>query len=205
MTATKHPAPAAHPAPLPTATAQPLFSSTARGRAASQSPPPKGIHQSGGCFTPAPLHPGASESWSAMTPPLLPPRAPGMFPLTRVQIQQTQRADPGVIVQHQARDAVMQQQPRFTSTPLTQTGSPSCQRHKDTVTALRLWRTGWHCLREGSYPFRVGGVRLCECVPLLGRPQPLALLPVTQLQREGFDDDEGALQPPLQLCPWQGL
>lgn len=75
--------------------------------------------------------------------------------------------------------------------------------------APRLQGTGWHHLREDSYPFRVDGVRLCERVPLSGRPHarpwPLALLPVTQLQREGLDDDEGALQPPLQLCPWQGL
>lgn len=200
--------PASDPAPLPTATAQPPFSCTARGTAAGQSPPPKGIHQSRGGFAPAPLHHGASESWSATTPPILPPRVPGMFPPTRVQIQQTQRVDPGVIMQHRARDAVMQQ-PRFTSAPPTQTGSPSCQQHKDTVTAPRLRGTGWHHLREDSYPFGVGDVRLCERVPLLGRPharpQPLALLPVTQLQREGFDDDEGALQPPLQLCPRQSL
>lgn len=201
-----NPAPAADPAPLPSATTQPLLPSTARGRAASRSPPPKAIHQSGGCFTPAPLHPGVSHDTSPPSPHV----HQGCFPPSRVGIQQTQRVDPGVIMQHRARDAVMQQQqPRFTSTPPTQTGSPSCQRHKDTVTAPRLWGTGWHCLREDSYPFRVGGVGLCERVPQPGRPharpRPLALLPVTQLQRQGFDDDEGALQPPLQLCPWQGL
>lgn len=42
--------------------------------------PPKGTHQSRGRFAPALLHPGASESWSATTPPILPPRVPGMFP-----------------------------------------------------------------------------------------------------------------------------
>ena len=64
---------------------------------------------------------------------------------------------------------------------------------------------GWHRPSEDSYPFGAGDVRLRERVPLLSWPhagqRPLALLPVAQLEREGFDDDEGALQPPLQLCP----
>lgn len=67
----------------------------------------------------------------------------------------------------------------------------------------------WHCPRKDAYPFGVSNVSLCEHIPLLSWPHTgqwsLNLLPILLPEREGFNNDETALQSPLQLCPWQGL